>query len=75
MLGAQFNAAMQLEEAINQHTGSIVSDYAAFMYSSDKESFGDVVLDGMHQVTPIFGVQFYQTYGGEIADVDRSPDW
>jgi hypothetical protein len=55
---------------------SVVSEGAAYKYSTDKElSLGAIVLDGMHQVTPVFGVQFYQTYGGDVVNTERSPDW
>lgn len=54
---------------------SEISEGAAYKYSSDKESFKDIQLDGKHQVTPLFGVQFYQTHGGDVVGIERSSDW
>jgi hypothetical protein len=66
---------MILEKDIKEHTMSIVSDRAAFKYSSDKGSLKDAVLDGKHQITPISGVQFYLANGGNVVNIDRSSDW
>lgn len=86
VLRAMFAAKLHLENTVEQasdllrearaRTDSMISEGAAYKYSTDKElSLEAIVLDGMHQVTPVFGAQFYQTYGGDVANIERSPDW
>jgi hypothetical protein len=86
VLCARFAADLQIKETVYNasdllleakvRVDSVISDGAAYKYSTDKEfSLEAIVLDGMHQVTPIAGVQFDQTFGGLVFDTGRSPAW
>jgi len=74
-LAAKFTMALDLNKDINEYVSSNDSALAAFVYSSEEESFRNVLLDGKHQITPVSGVQFYLTNGGEVVDTNRSADW
>lgn len=79
MLNAQFCSLALVDEAIEKLSNSMKrkcseiaqdeSDGAYYKHSSQQEPLGKP------QTTPVFGVNFYQTNGGEVFNADRSPDW
>lgn len=79
MLNAQLASLALVEDAIeklsvsmrrkNSQSAYDESEGAYYEHSSQPEP------TGKPQTTPVFGVQFYQTNGGEVFNADRLLDW